>query len=113
MHVPAEKLKSRISAVSLFISIIASWLIVPLMSGFPIVAFFIFFVSVGTLVFLLRKNKTWFDTILYFGILLLSFFTIYRANQFLQFFDFIFIIFFGSLLIKPILEDEDAFTILF
>lgn len=113
MRLIAEKLKSKIPVASLFISIFVAWLVLPFVYGFPIVAFFIFFVSVSSLVYLLREEKTWFDTWLYVGILALSFFLIYRANGFLLFFDFIFIIFFGSLLIRPLLKEHDVFSIIF
>lgn len=112
MRLFAEKLKSKIPVISLIISILVAWLVVPPVTGFPMVALFIFFVCVSSLVYLLKKQKTWFDTMLYAGILILSFFTIYRANEFLQFFDILFIIFFGSLLVRPLIEEHGLFTIL-
>lgn len=113
MKLIAEKLNSKIPAASLLISIIVAWLFLPFNYGFPLVAFFIFFVSVGTLVYFLKKERSLFDSSLYLSILALSFFTIYRANEFLRFFDFIFIIFFGSLLISPVLKEHDVFSIIF
>jgi hypothetical protein len=101
----AEKLKSAIPAISILLSIIVAWWIVPPVTGFPMVPVSFFFVSLVILVYLVRNEKTWFDTMLYVGVLLLSGFTIFRANGFLQFFDIIFILFFGSLLISPILKE--------
>ncbi|HSW88576.1 MAG TPA: DUF4153 domain-containing protein [Candidatus Saccharimonadales bacterium] len=107
MKLLTEKLGSKIPIISLIISIVVAWLVAPLAIGFPMVAFFIFFVSVSTLIYILRKNKTYFDKILYIIILLLSFFTLYRANGFLEFFDFLFIIFLGSILIHPMIQESN------
>lgn len=107
--------KRRLSHIPLFclaISVVVSWLIIPADMGFPMVVFFVFFVSVSSLVFWLRREKTWFESMLYLGILVLSFFLIYRANGFLQFFDFFFIFFFGSLLIRPLLNEYGVFSLL-
>lgn len=112
MKLQDVKLMPRIPIFSLIISAVVAWLLVPPVTGFPMVAFFIFFVGVGSLVYLVRKEKTWFDTMLYAGILLLSFFTIYRANDFLQFFDFLFIIFFGSLLIRSFTHEYGLFDLI-
>lgn len=112
MKLLAKRFEHKIPVLSLVISIIVSWLLVPPTTGFPMVAFFIFYISLGTLVYLVRKEKSAFDTMLYVGILLLSFFTIYRANSFLEFLDFLFIIFFGSLLINPLIHKHGLIDLL-
>lgn len=99
------KLESKIPLFSLILSVVVAWLMFPPVNGFPMVAFFILFSGLSTLVYFVRKEKSRFDTLLYACILLLSFFTIYRANGFLQFLDLLFIIFFGSLLVRPIIHD--------
>lgn len=112
MKLLAEKLNSAIPVLALVISIVTAWLMVPPVSGPPMVAFFLFAVSISSLIYLVRKDKTWFDTMLYLGVLALAFFTIYRANGFMQFFDFVFIFFFGSLLVRPLLEEHGVFSII-
>lgn len=107
-----EKFSSKISAITFILSILTAWLIAPLETGFPMVAFFVLFVGFSTLVYFVRQKTTWFDTMLYLGILLLSFFTLYRANEILQFLDFVFIIFFMSLLIRPLVHTSGVFDIL-
>jgi hypothetical protein len=107
----AEKLNSKIPVLSLIISITVAWMIPPV-SGFPLIPLFIFFVGLSSLVYFLRKEKGWFDTVLYVGVVVLSCFTIYRANSFLQFFDVLFIVFFGSLLMRPLLEEHGVFSLM-
>jgi hypothetical protein len=111
MKVLAERLGSTIPLISLVISAMVAWLIVPPITGFPMVAFFIFFVGLSSLVYMVKKKKAWLDTWLYSGILLLAFFTIYRANDFLQFFDFICIVLFGSVLISPLIHEAGIFDL--
>ncbi|HSX09344.1 MAG TPA: DUF4153 domain-containing protein [Candidatus Saccharimonadales bacterium] len=106
-----EKLVTKIPALSVIISIIVAWMIAPT-ADFPIVAFFVFFVSLASVIYFVRKAVTRFDTTLYVGILLLSCFILYRANGALQFLDFVFIIFFGSLLIRPLMSEYGVFTII-
>lgn len=112
MKLFAERLRSKIPVFSLIISVIVAWMIAPTGTGFPMVAFFIFFTGLSSLVYFVRNEKTWFDTMLYIGILLLSFFTIYRANENLQFLDFMFIFFFGSILIRPLMKEYGVFSII-
>ncbi len=111
MKVLAERFASKFSAIIFIISVITAWMIPP-ETGFPMVAFFVLFTGFSSLVYFVRLHKTWFDTMLYFGILLLSFFTLYRANEVLQFLDFLFIIFFMSLLIRPLIRESGVFSIL-
>lgn len=105
-------IKTHIPLLSLILSIVVAWIIFPIVTGFPIMAFAILFVGVSSLMYVLKKDKVWTDSILYIGVLLLSFFTIYRANDFLRFFDFIFIIFFISILLRPLSFTKDILHLL-
>ncbi len=109
----AARLMPRMPVFSLIISLIVSWLALPVLNGFPFVAFFIFAVATSSLIYFLRKDTSWLDFILYGGIVLLSLSTLIWANDVIQFLNFVFIIFFGSLLVSPILEEHGVFRILF
>jgi hypothetical protein len=102
----------HLPVLSLILSAIVAWLIVPLTDGFPFVPFFLFFSILGSLVFLIRKDRSWFDVMLYLGILILSCFLLIRANEVILLIDLFFIIIFGSLLILPIARDHALMTLL-
>ncbi len=97
---------------SLILSIIVAWVLFPITSGFPIIAFVIFFIGLSSLIYKIKIYKTWHEHILYMGIISLSFFTIYRANEFLLFFDFISIIFFISVLARPYVGTGGMFNLM-
>lgn len=97
---------------SFILSVIVAWLLIPLETGFPMVAFVIFFMGLSTLVYGIRKNRHWFDTILYLGILSLSCFLLIRANEATQFITFMFVFFFGSLLILPLSREHSLLTLI-
>jgi hypothetical protein len=103
---------SYLPVLTLLLSIIVAWMILPIVTGFPMVAFFIFFTGLSSLIYVVKKDKGWIDSILYFGVLTLSFFLIYRANEFLQFFNFLFIIFLISVLTRPLIDIRDIFRLL-
>lgn len=94
--------KAKIPAISLVLSAIVAWLLIPIQSGFPFVPFSILFISLATLVFILRKDKSWFEIVLLIGVIALSCFELIRANDTIQFINFIFVILFGSLMVLPI-----------
>jgi hypothetical protein len=102
----------HLPVLSLILSAIVAWLIVPLTDGFPLVPFFLFFTILGSLVFLIRKDRSWFDVMLYLGILILSCFLLIRANEVILLIDLFFIIIFGSLLILPIAREHALTTLL-
>lgn len=109
----AARLMPRMPVFSLIISLIVSWLALPVFSGFPFVAFFLFAVCTSSLIYFVRKEKSWLDLVLYIGIVLLSLSTLIWSNDFIQFLNFVFIIFFASLLARPVREEHGVFTILF
>lgn len=111
MKLLSQQIKTRIPILSLILSIIVSWMVFPIVTSFPMVGFTILFTGVSSLVYLLKKDKTWIDSVLYFGVLSLSFFTILRASEFLQFFDFIFIIFSISILVRPLIDIQGLFRL--
>lgn len=84
------------------LSLLVAWLLFPIENSFPMVPVVVFFVGVSSLVYFLRKQNDWFNTSVYVGILILSAFLLVRANEFIQFIDFVFIILLGSLLILPL-----------
>ncbi len=94
--------KTKVPVSSFILSVVVAWSLIPIPSGFPFVAFSILFIFLGTLVYILRKDKSWFDALLYIGIVVLSIFEMVYANDVVQFINFMFIILFGSLLVLPI-----------
>lgn len=112
MKILITHIKNHIPILSLILSIVVAWMIFPITTGFPLVALAIFFIGLSSLSYLLKKDKTWTDSVLYFGVLSLSFFTVYRSNEFLQFFDFLSIIFLISLLVRPVINVPSIFHLL-
>lgn len=102
----------HIPVLSFMLSAVVAWLLMPLSDGFPLVPFALFFAGLSSLVYITRKDRTWFDLVLYVGVLLLSAFLIIRANEVLLFIDLIFITGFGSLLILPIAREHNLISLL-
>jgi hypothetical protein len=105
-------MNKKIPVLSFILSAVVAWLLIPVTSGFPMVPFFILFTCLSTLVYVIKKERTWFDTALYSGILGLSSFLLIRSNEVLQFIDFVFIIIFGSLLILPPAREHSLINLL-
>jgi hypothetical protein len=103
----------KIPILSLLLSAVVAWFLVPVSKGFPMVPFAFFYICLSTLVFLIRKDRSWFDTVLYLGILGLSLFLVLHANEVIQFITFLFIFAFGSLLIVPLTSGHTLPTLLF
>ena len=115
MKLLRQSLIKQIPLFSLILSLVVAWMIIPITTGFPMVAFVIFFIGLSTLIVIVKKDKSWVDAALYLGILALSAFTLIRANEFLLFFDFIFIIFFIATLFEvsphfPVMHPLIAFA---
>ena len=112
MKLLRQSLIKQIPLFSLILSLVVAWMIIPITTGFPMVAFVIFFIGLSTLIVIVKKDKSWVDAALYLGILALSAFTLIRANEFLLFFDFIFIIFFIATLTKSLTNIPSIFHVL-
>lgn len=108
-----KAIAARIPLLTIILSAVVAWLLIPITNGFPMVPFFILFTGLSTLVYVVRHNKNWSDTVLYIGILTLSSFLLLRSNEAVQFITFLSIILAGSLLILPVARNYSLANLFF
>ena len=102
-------LKRTISIFCIFLSALYAYSLVSVRSFyFPTTGLALIFTTLSAAVFLLKKQKTFYDRILFVITTILSLCIIFRANEFLTFLNIISILYFGSLLIMNSKERESV-----
>ncbi len=108
-----KAIATRIPLLSIILSAVVAWFLIPITHGFPMVPFFVLFTGLSTLVYAVRHDKNWSDATLYVGILILSSFLLVRSNEVVQFITLLSIILAGSLLILPVARSYSLANFIF
>lgn len=98
-----EKFATQLPIVFVGFSIIYAWLLIT-QNSFPYFGSAFLFASLGSITFVCKKQKTIYDRVSYYCILILAFFLFNRSNPTLIFLDIVGILFLGALLLLPELE---------